>query len=271
MSKQTGFIQKMITHGLAVVCYIFFVNTVTSQNPIEGNQGFLVLTEANFTSTDAYAIHGPVLVGGNFIVNKATWATGEIMKTDNGSYIFPGDGAVKTGLLVNGSITWTSGQVSVQNNSYVHIGNGAGSTSSDNSNSGPTHTYGSAGNYSTNPRITSTIDQTPSPAVFQTSPFDVTSLFDTYRNYAFGMSNCTNNVQLQNSSGVNISGNTVSSPQGVYINNLATGVNHIISQYSRHRFPRCWNSQCYENFGCNGSTHHQLYMESAVDKWCFND
>lgn len=227
MSKQTGFIQKMITHGLAVVCYIFFVNTVTSQNPIEGNQGFLVLTEANFTSTDAYAIHGPVLVGGNFIVNKATWATGEIMKTDNGSYIFPGDGAVKTGLLVNGSITWTSGQVSVQNNSYVHIGNGAGSTSSDNSNSGPTHTYGSAGNYSTNPRITSTIDQTPSPAVFQTSPFDVTSLFDTYRNYAFGMSNCTNNVQLQNSSGVNISGNTVSSPQGVYINNLATGVNHL--------------------------------------------
>lgn len=227
MSKQTELIQKVMALGIGLVCYLFCINTVAGQNPIAGNQGFLVLTEANFTSTDAYTIHGPVMVGGNFIVNKATWSTGEIMKTDNGSYVFPGDGAVKTGLLVNGSVTWTSGQVSVQNNSYTHIGNSAGSASSDNSNSGPTHIFGSAGNYSTNPRITSTIDQTPSPAVFQTSPFDVTTLFDTYRNYAFGMSNCTNNVQLQNNTGVNFSGNTISSPQSVYINSLVTGVNHL--------------------------------------------
>ncbi len=219
--------KKTYTLWWYMVCMSFFVNGVIAQNPISGNEGFIVLTEANFTSSDAYAIHGPVFVGGNFIVNKPSYATGEIMKSNNGSFIFPGDGSTKTGLLVNGSVTWTSGQVSVQNNSYIHIGNSAGSTSTDNSNSGPTHVYATAGNYSTNPRITGTIDQTPSPAVFQTSTFDGASLFDTYRNNAFGMSNCTNNVQLQNNSGVNIAGNTVSTPQAVYINSLATGVNHL--------------------------------------------
>ena len=227
MSKQKVTLKNMFTQWSAMVCMLLFVSDVLAQNPIAGNQGFIVLTEANFTSSDAYAIHGPVFVGGNFIVNKASYATGEIMKTDNGSFVFPGDGATKTGLLINGSVTWTSGQVSVQNSSYIHIGNSAGSTSSDNSNSGPTFIYATSGNYTTNPRITGTIDQTPNPAVFQTSTFDGAALFDTYRNNAFGMSNCANNVQLQNSSGVNISGNTVSTAQAVYINSLATGVNHL--------------------------------------------
>ncbi|HRD06194.1 MAG TPA: hypothetical protein PK037_01470, partial [Saprospiraceae bacterium] len=83
----------MFTQWSAMVCMLLFVSDVLAQNPIAGNQGFIVLTEANFTSSDAYAIHGPVFVGGNFIVNKASYATGEIMKTDNGSYVFPGDGA----------------------------------------------------------------------------------------------------------------------------------------------------------------------------------
>ena len=71
--------KNMFTQWSAMVCMLFFVSDVLAQNPIAGNQGFIVLTEANFTSSDAYAIHGPVFVGGNFIVNKASYATGEIM------------------------------------------------------------------------------------------------------------------------------------------------------------------------------------------------
>lgn len=62
---------------------------LSSQNPINGNQGFQIITEGNFTEEGGHHIHGPLAIGGNLIINNA--ATGEINMDNTGSYIFPGD------------------------------------------------------------------------------------------------------------------------------------------------------------------------------------
>ncbi|MBK8701457.1 MAG: Ig-like domain-containing protein [Saprospiraceae bacterium] len=179
------------------------------------------------TSSGGHYIRGPLAVGGNLVLNNSTGTAGEVNKDNNGTYVFPGDGSTTTGLLVNGSVTWTAGRLRVMNSKYIHIGNSTGSSSSDNGTNSPTFVFPSTSNYFSAIKVEGSIDQTPSPAVFQTSPFDLITLFDNYKNNSFGLSNCTGNVQLQTSSGVNISGNTVGSPQVVYINSLVTGVNHL--------------------------------------------
>ena len=90
---------------------------LSSQNPIDGNQGFQIITEGNFTSTGGHHIHGPLAVGGNLIINNS--ATGEINMDNTGSYIFPGDGSTSTGLMVAGSVTWTAGNLKAV--SYTHL------------------------------------------------------------------------------------------------------------------------------------------------------
>jgi hypothetical protein len=198
---------------------------LSSQNPIDGNQGFQIITEGNFTSTGGHHIHGPLAIGGNLIINNA--ATGEINMDNTGSYIFPGDGSTSTGLMVAGNVTWTAGNLKVLSNKYIHIGSSSGSNSGDNGNNSNTQVYPSASSYNNAKRIEGTVDQTPNPAVFQSSPFAFASVFDTYRNTSFGLANCINNVQLYNSSGSAISGNTVSSAQNVKITSLVNGVNHL--------------------------------------------
>ena len=205
--------------------FLLFCLFSYSQNPIQGNSGFQVLTEGNFTSNGGFHIHGPLGVGGNLIINNTAMA--EVNMDPVGSYVFPGDGSASTGLLVAGSVTWTAGNMRVLNSKYIHVGNSTGSLSGDNGNNSNTQVYPTATTYNNAKRIEGTIDQTPNPAVFQTNPFNFTTLFDTYRNNSFGLSNCTSNVQLYNSSGVAITGNTVGSAQNVVISSLTDGVNHL--------------------------------------------
>lgn len=129
--------------------------------------------------------------------------------------------------MVAGNVTWTAGNLKVLSNKYIHIGSSSGSNSGDNGNNSNTQVYPSASSYNNAKRIEGTVDQTPNPAVFQSSPFAFASVFDTYRNTSFGLANCTNNVQLYNSSGSATSGNTVSSAQNVKITSLVNGVNHL--------------------------------------------
>ncbi|WP_435356044.1 PA14 domain-containing protein [Emticicia sp. SJ17W-69] len=197
---------------------------VFSQNPITGNQGFQVLTEGNFTSTGSHHIHGPLAVGGNLVINSSV---GEINMDATGSYVFPGDGSTTTGLLVKGGITWTAGYLRVLNSKYIHIGSSTGSLSGDNGTNSATQVYPTSTAYNNAKRIEGTIDQTPSPAVFQTIGFDFTTLFNTYRTKASTMAASANNVQLYNTSNVAISGNNVTSSQSVRINSLITGINYL--------------------------------------------
>lgn len=216
------------THKL-VKTSLFFVlllinYQIFSQNPITGNQGFQVITEGNFTSTGSHHIHGPLAVGGNLVINSSV---GEINMDATGSYVFPGDGSTTTGLLVKGSITWSAGLLRVLNNKYIHIGNSNGSLSGDNGTNSATQVYPTGTAYNNAKRIETTIDQTPSPAVFQTVGFDFTTLFSTYRTNSTNLSTSTNNVQLYNSNNVAFSGNNVTSSQQVRINALTTGVNYL--------------------------------------------
>jgi choice-of-anchor A domain-containing protein len=218
-------IQFWTTITMAMGWLFLFVGKLASQNPLLGNQGFQIITEGNFTSNGSHHIHGPLAVGGNLVISNGS--IGEVNMDPVGTYILPGDGAVTTGLLVGGSITWTSGEIRILNNKYVHIGNSTGSASGDNGTNSATQVYPLGASYNNAKKITTTIDQTPSPAVFQSNPLDFTTLFDTYRNNSFGLSNCTANVQLYNNSNVALSGNTVSSSQGVKITSLINGVNHL--------------------------------------------
>ena len=211
--------------SIAFTMATFFLGALLAQNPISGNQGFQIITEGNFTSAGSHHIHGPLAVGGNLVINTA--ATSEVNMDNVGSYVFPGDGSTTTGLLVAGSVTWTTGNMNVLSGKYIHIGNSTGSLSGDNGNNSNTQVYPSGASYNNAKRITGTIDQTPSPAVFQSGGFDFATLFDTYRNNSFGLSNCTGNVQLYNASNVAISGNTVSTAQPVKITSLINGVNHL--------------------------------------------
>ncbi|WP_394990395.1 collagen-binding domain-containing protein, partial [Emticicia sp.] len=216
--------KNKLVNGVLLLA-LFLVNyRAFSQNPIAGNQGFQVLTEGNFTSSESHHIHGPLAVGGNLIINSSV---GEVNMDVTGSYVFPGDGSTTTGLLVKGSITWTAGYVKVLNSKYIHIGNSTGSISGDNGTNSVTQVYPTSTSYNNAKRIEGSIDQTPSPAVFQAVGFDFTTLFNTYRTNSTNLSTSTNNVQLYNMSNVAISGNTVSSSQPVRINSLITGVNYL--------------------------------------------
>ena len=117
-----------LSGGVLFVLFLLFFQCGLSQNPIFGNQSFQILSEGNFTSTNSHHIHGPLAVGGNLIIN--TPSIGEINMDNSGSYIFPGDGSVSSGLLVKGSITWTTGALKVKDGNYIHVGNSTGSISS---------------------------------------------------------------------------------------------------------------------------------------------
>lgn len=214
-----------MTITMAMGWLFLFVGTLSSQNPLLGNQGFQIITEGNFTSNGSHHIHGPMAVGGNLIISNGS--IGEVNMDPVGTYVFPGDGSVTTGLLVGGSITWTSGEIRILNNKYVHVGNSTGSASGDNGTNSATQVYPLGTGYNNAKKITTTIDQTPSPAVFQTSPLNFTTMFENFNNNSFGLSNCTANVQLYNSSNVAISGNTVSTATAVKITSLINGVNHL--------------------------------------------
>ncbi|MFN3851730.1 MAG: CUB domain-containing protein [Spirosomataceae bacterium] len=203
--------------------YFLALHQVFPQNPISGNQGFQVISEGNFTTANAYHIHGPLAVGGNMIINTPSMA--EINMDNVGSYVFPGDGSANTGLLVKGSVTWTNGSAKVLNSKYIHVGNSTGSTSSNNGGTGLTQVLPSSTSYNNAIRIEGSTNQPTN--VFQTVGFDFTTLFNNYRTNSTNLSTKANTVQLYNTSNAAIAGNTVSSSQGVRLKHLNFGVNYL--------------------------------------------
>jgi choice-of-anchor A domain-containing protein len=217
------FLEKSLR--LIAFCLLFFAfSNAVAQNPLNGNQGFQILTEGNLTFTGYTHVHGALGVGGNLVLN-CNGVLAEICMDGVASYIFPGDGSTPTGLLVKGGVTWTNGGAKVLEAKYIHIGNSSGCIQSDNGVNMNTQILPTGGTYNQAKRIEGTLDQTPNPSPFQSVAFDFATLFSNYRANAAGMAACTNNVQLYNASNVAISGNTVSSAQNVQINSLANGVN----------------------------------------------
>ncbi len=144
-----------------------------------------------------------------------------------GTYTHPGDPGT-AGLLVGGSVVWTNGMAKVLNAKYIHIGSSTGSSSGDNGNTGSTQVYPTGGSYNNAKRIEGTVDQTPSPALFQSISYNYSAAFASYVGSSDELKTCTNTVQLKNSSGSNISGNNVTSPQNVQITSLANGNNYLV-------------------------------------------
>lgn len=218
-------INKLTTITMAMGWFLLFVAPSNAQSPLLGNQGFQIITEGNFTSNGSHHIHGALAVGGNLIISNG--GIGEVNMDAVSGYVFPGDGSTSTGMLVGGSITWTSGEIRILNNKYVHVGNSTGSLSGDNGTNSATQVYPVGTSYNNAKKISTTIDQTPSPAVFQASPLNFTTMFETFNNNSFGLSNCTANVQLYNNSNVAISGNNVTAATAVKITSLIDGINHL--------------------------------------------
>ena len=167
-------------------------NTIVKEN--QGFDNWQIITEGNATFTSGTHIHGPLSVGGNLIINSAGSKV-EVNMDNTGTYTFPGD-AASTGLLVKGGVTFTSGYMGVLSNRLIHIGNSTGLLSGDNGNNSATQVYPNATGYNNALRIEATVDQTPSPAVFQNVGYDFTQLFSYYRSGSQTLSTRSNNVQL---------------------------------------------------------------------------
>jgi uncharacterized protein YjdB len=209
-------------------------NVITKQNT--GFDNFQILSLGNVTFTNGTHVHGPMATGGDLIINSAGSKV-EVNMDNVGTYIFPGDGNVSTGLLVRGGVTFTSGFMGILSNRYVHIGNSTNILSSDNGNNSSTRVFPFGTNYDHNLRIETTVDQTPTPAVFQPVGYDFESIFNYYNGHSLSMGSRTNNVQLFTSANVAIPNNNVSSSQQVKINTLNNGYNYLnISTTSLNNF-----------------------------------
>lgn len=226
--RSTQFLSTANTYLTRLFFFLLLVGSTSlrAQNPISGNQDFQILSEGNMTFTGYTHVHGPLGVGSNLILND-NGTLAEICMDGVGTYVFPGDGSTTTGLLVKGGITWTAGGAKVLGGKYMHIGSSTGCTQSDNGVNQATQVLPTGGVYNQAKRLEGALDQTPSPAVFQTVGFDFTTLFSTYRTRSQAMAGASNSVQLYNANNVAISGNTVSSAQNVQVNSLATGVNYL--------------------------------------------
>jgi hypothetical protein len=199
-------------------------NVITKENT--GFDNFQILTLQNTTFTGSTHVHGPMAVGGDMIINSTNGKV-EVNMDNEGSYVFPGDGNVTTGLLIRGGVTFTNGYLGVLSNRFIHIGNSTNLASGDNGTNNNTQIYPSGTGYNNSQRIEGTVDQTPTPPVFQSVGYDFDALFSLYQNRSISLGAGTNNVQLFNSSNVAISGNNVSSPQSVKIMTLIDGFNYL--------------------------------------------
>ncbi|HLO52977.1 MAG TPA: Ig-like domain-containing protein [Saprospiraceae bacterium] len=199
-------------------------NTVTKQDFSFDNFQVLTLGDVNFNGSTH--VHGPLAAGGNLNINSAG-AKVEVNMDNIGTYIFPGDGSVSTGLMIRGGVNFSSGYLGVLSNRYIHIGNSANLASSDNGTNSSTRVFPFGTNYDHSLRIETTIDQTPLPAVFQTVGYDFDNLFSYFNANSNSLGARTNNVQLYNSSNVAITNNIVSSSQPIRIKDLVTGYNYL--------------------------------------------
>ncbi len=170
-------------------------------NPVEGNNGFGVVTEGDATlgSTES---EGPVAVGGDL-----TFGAGYNVALDTpGDFVVPGD-ARPTALLVGGRIDHAGsspvGVLRVLQDGYVKIGDETGSTALDRDPNGAsvnTRVVEEGSTYDSTPRVELTVGQ-PAGSVFRSGLMDFTSLFSVYRDRADRMAECAADVTLLDGSG----------------------------------------------------------------------
>ncbi|MFZ3561455.1 collagen-binding domain-containing protein [Streptomyces sp. BH055] len=178
-----------------------YADTVSIGNPVDGNNGFGVVTEgdAMLGSTES---EGPVAIGGNLSFGSGY----NVAIHTPGTYTAPGD-SQPTALLVGGRVNYTGsapdGVLKVLQNGYAKIGNMAGSDAKDTDSNGAqvnTHITGTGGAYDSTPRIELTTRETES-AVGRANLMDFASLFSTYRDRADTMAQCATNVTLLDGNG----------------------------------------------------------------------
>ncbi len=220
-------LNSLLPYLAFLVIAIFLNDKAFGQNPLQGNEGFQILSEGNLTFTDYTHVHGSTAVGGDLILNNSG-VLAEICMDGISSYTYPGDGGVETGLLVAGGVNWTGGGAKVMGGKYFHIGNGAGCIESDNGVNMATQVLPAGAVYNNAKRIEGGLDQTPSPSVFQPSTLDFATIFSNFRDVSEGMANCTNNIQLKDVNDDPIINNEISSPQNIEVSSLSNGVNHLI-------------------------------------------
>nr|AAZ23065.1 hypothetical protein [Streptomyces fradiae] len=170
-------------------------------NPVEGSNGFGVVTEGDATlgSTES---EGPVAVGGDL----AFGAGYNVALNTPGTFVAPGD-ARPTALLVDGRVDHAasspSGVLRVLQGGYVKIGDASGSAvlnEDANGASSNTRVVAAASPYDSTPRIELTVQQ-PAGSVFQQGLMDLTALFSAYRDRADRMAGCDADVTLLDGDG----------------------------------------------------------------------
>ncbi|MGW1026079.1 collagen-binding domain-containing protein [Streptomyces sp. NPDC002577] len=176
--------------------------TLTIGNPLNGNNGFGVITEGDLVlgSTET---EGTVAAGGNL----AFGAGYNIALHGTGLFTAPGD-AEPTALLVGGRVDFAntnpSGVLRILNNGYVKIGDLTGSdvlTQDSNGASVNTQVVVAGAAYSSAPRIELTTRQ-PAASVGPVSGLmDFASLFARFRERSTTLARCNNTVELLDGNG----------------------------------------------------------------------
>jgi choice-of-anchor A domain-containing protein len=170
-------------------------------NPVEGSNGFGVVTEGDATlgSTES---EGPVAVGGDL-----TFGDGyNVALNTAGGFVAPGD-ARPTALLVAGAVDWAGsspvGVLRVLDDGYVKIGDGSGSTALNQDPNGAsvsTRVVAERSAHDATPRIELNVQQ-PAGSVFGSGLMDFPSLFSVYRDRADRMAECATDVTLLDGDG----------------------------------------------------------------------
>ncbi|OAH14560.1 hypothetical protein STSP_20710 [Streptomyces jeddahensis] len=171
-------------------------DTVSIGNPVDGSNGFGVVTEGDAVlgSTES---EGPVAIGGDLSFGSGY----NVALHTPGSFTAPGD-AQPTALLVGGRVDYAAsdptGVLRVLQNGYVKIGDMTGSQVMNTDANGAevnTHIGRTGGGYAAIPHIELTTRE-PAAAVGPADLMDFPSLFSTFRDRADTMAACANNVTL---------------------------------------------------------------------------
>ncbi|MEV5611948.1 choice-of-anchor A family protein [Streptomyces sp. NPDC052225] len=202
-------------------------DTVTIGNPVEGSNGFGVVTEGDATlgSTES---EGPVAIGGDLTIGPGY----NVALNDTGTYTAPGDSS-PTALIVGGRINYTDsaqdGVLKVLRDGYVKIGDLSGSQVLNTDTNGATvHTHidATGAAYDATPRIELTTTQ--SAASVGQRPMDFASLFSTYRTRADTMAECAGTVELRDGGGTVLSGPEDITPGGQVRISLRSGQTNVL-------------------------------------------
>ncbi|MFZ3555944.1 collagen-binding domain-containing protein [Streptomyces sp. BH055] len=206
MVKQTKALRAAACGGslilfTVVACGSASADTVSVGNPVDGNNGFGVVTEGDaiLGSTES---EGPIAIGGNLSFGSGY----NVAIHTPGSFTAPGD-SQPTALLVGGRVDYASsdpnGVLKVLQNGYAKVGDMSGSAVANTDANGAqvnTHITRTGAPYDSVPRIELTTRQ-PESSVGPATLMDFPSLFSTFRERADTMAKCATNVTLLDGNG----------------------------------------------------------------------